>query len=66
MRAFFEGIAQLGESYSGNDPVAHLSDKYGIKFGGKCLEEAILSLLPKIVSVGYRAAKHFAIRDISK
>ena len=56
----------VAEDYDGNDPIWHLSDKYGMKIGARTLEEAILSLLPEGVRKGYRAAKHFAITDISR
>lgn len=66
VRAFFEQIFQFGELYSGSDPVFELSDKLGIRAGGNFLLEAVLTLVPEAVRKGYKAARHFAIQDISK
>jgi hypothetical protein len=66
VRAFFEQIFRFGEKYKGSDPVFSLSDRMGTKAGANFIMEAVLGLLPETVKKSYKAAKHFAVRDVSR
>jgi hypothetical protein len=66
VRAFFEQVFRFGESYQGSDPVYMLSDRMGMKAGGNFLMEAVLRLVPDTVRASYKAARHFAVRDVSR
>jgi hypothetical protein len=66
VRSFFEQIFAAGEEYTGSDPIWALSDKLGLKVGGNFIVETVLGLLPESVKKSYKAAKHFAIRDVSR
>lgn len=65
-RAFFEQIFRFGETYTGSDPVFALSDRMGMRAGSNFLMDTVLSLVPESVRTSYKAAKHFAIRDVSR
>lgn len=66
VRSFFEHVFRAGEKYEGSDPVWRLSDALGLRVGGNLLVECILSLLPERVGASYKAAQHFAVRDVSR
>lgn len=66
VRSFFERIFQAGEAYRGEDPVWRLSDALGLQVGSNMLVECILNLLPDRVRGSYKAARHFAVRDVSR
>lgn len=66
VRGLFEKIFRFGEDYQGDDPVWALSDQLGLEQGGTLLQEAILKLVPEAVQKRYKAAKHFAIANVSR
>lgn len=66
VRSFFERVFRAGQAYQGQDPVWELSDALGLKVGGSMLVESILALLPEKVRSSYKAAQHFAVRDVSR
>ena len=66
VRSFFEQIFSEGERHKASDPVWSLSDRLGVKAGGNLISEAVLSLLPDSVKKSYKAAKHLAVRDVSR
>lgn len=66
VRGFFEQIFAAGENYESSDPIWSLSDKLGVKVGGNLIVESVLALLPEQVRKSYKAAKHLAVRDVSR
>jgi hypothetical protein len=65
VRAFFSDVFRFAAKSWDLNPAWELSDNSGLKQGRLGLKEAILSILPKVVSDTYIRSKHFAIKSLN-